>query len=347
MIAVLRIFDGHNDVLTSLRAAGVRQRPRGRPPRPAARATAAGLGGGIFAVFVDVAAAIEDIEFDAGRLRRRRCRRRSRTRTRSPRRPRTPGGCSCSRRWARCASCARPPTSTSRDDRLVAVLHLEGAEAIAPRPARTSRLVRGRPALARAGVEPAERFGHGVPFRFPSVARHRARADAGRARARPALQRARHRRRPQPPQRAGLLGRRAHLEGAARRLALGRARAVRRARATSPTSSSTRSAATGGVVGVVFAVAVPARGRRRRRATRRSTTDRRPRALRRRPDRRRPRRAGLGLRRRARSRDELGDVTGLPRLLDALRRRRLHRTRRSRASPGGTGVGSSGHPGAA
>ena len=73
------------------------------------------------------------------------------------------------------------------------------------------------PACARSGPvwSRSNAFGHGVPFIFPVEPRHRAGADRGRPRARAALRRAGDPRRPQPPQREGVLGRGARRAGAA------------------------------------------------------------------------------------------------------------------------------------
>ena len=113
------------------------------------------------------------------------------------------------------------------DGVLAAVMHHEGAEAIDPGLEALELWYAAGPALARAGVEPPERVRPRRPVRVPRLARHRPRPHRRPGGARAPLRGARHRGRPQPPQRGRLLGRRAAGRRAADRLALRRARAVR------------------------------------------------------------------------------------------------------------------------
>ncbi len=134
------------------------------------------------------------------------------------------------------------------------VFHFEGAEAIdADLDALDVWYAAGLRSVGLVWSRP-NAFAHGVPFRFPSSPDTGAGPDRRRLRPRAALRRAGHRDRPQPPQRGRVLGRRAHARRPADRLALGRARALHRPRATSPTPSSTRSARSGGLVGINFDV---------------------------------------------------------------------------------------------
>ena len=100
-------------------------------------------------------------------------------------------------------------------------LHLEGAEPIDPElEALEVWHAAGLRSVGPVWSRP-NAFGHGVPFRFPRCPTP-ARPHAGRRGAGPPLRRARDRRRPQPPQRGRVLGRRAHARRAADRLALRR-----------------------------------------------------------------------------------------------------------------------------
>ena len=120
----------------------------------------------------------------------------------------------------------RPPTSAT--GRVTAIVHLEGAEPIAPdlsnlewwyeRGLRSIGLVWSRPNAVRRR--------RAVPVSV--VARHRRRADRRRARARARLQPPRHPRRPLAPERGRVLGRRSAVGRAARRDPLERPRALRR-----------------------------------------------------------------------------------------------------------------------
>ena len=76
-----------------------------------------------------------------------------------------------------------------------------------PRPRCAGGALPGRPALARAGVEPAQRLRPWRAVQVPEQPRHGARPDRGGPGARARLQRARRADRPLAPQRAGLLGR--------------------------------------------------------------------------------------------------------------------------------------------
>jgi membrane dipeptidase len=163
----LRIFDGHNDALTSCEpqefAAG---RDGGHLDLP--RAQAGGLGGGIFAVFVS-SPGEEEITFDAD------------------------GGgydvalpppvehadalasatVTAGQLFVlEAMGAVRVARSTSdldeSDDKLVAVLHLEGAEAISPDLGNLETWYEaGLRSLGPVWSRPTA-FGHGVPFRFPS-----------------------------------------------------------------------------------------------------------------------------------------------------------------------------------
>jgi membrane dipeptidase len=162
----VRIFDGHNDVLTSCEpqefASG---REGGHLDLP--RAEAAGLGGGMFAVFV-ASPGDEDITFDAG------------------------GGAyevalppplehadalasatvSAGKLFVLEAMGAvrvvRSTADLDASDRLLAVLHLEGAEAIAPDCSNLETWYEaGLRSLGPVWSRP-NAFGHGVPFAFPS-----------------------------------------------------------------------------------------------------------------------------------------------------------------------------------
>ena len=110
----------------------------------------------------------------------------------------------------------------------VAVMHLEGAEAIdSGLEMLAAWYERGLRSLGPVWSRP-NAFAHGVPFALSLLPRHRPGADRQRQSPRPGLRRARHPRRPQPPQRGGLLGRGAPPTGAAGREPLRRPRALPR-----------------------------------------------------------------------------------------------------------------------
>ena len=111
-------------------------------------------------------------------------------------------------------------------DALGVIFHMEGAEPIDPDlDALDVWYAAGLRSLGPVWSR-ANAFGHGVPFRYPaSPDTGPGLTDAG-VQARAALRRARHRRRPQPPQRRRVLGRRARARRAADRLALVRPRAL-------------------------------------------------------------------------------------------------------------------------
>jgi membrane dipeptidase len=151
----VRIFDGHNDALLDCEPQEfVNGRDGGHLDLP--RARAAGLGGGIFAVF---------------------------TRSRGDQRAAEPEPVSHGDALAAAAVTARKlfvleamgalrvargTADLDRSDRLVAVLHLEGAEAIAPDLSNLDAWYEaGLRSLGPVWSRP-NAFGHGVPFRFPS-----------------------------------------------------------------------------------------------------------------------------------------------------------------------------------
>ena len=71
---------------------------------------------------------------------------------------------------------------------LAVILHIEGAEAIDPGLDALEVLYQtGLRSLGLVWSRP-NAFGHGVPFKFPSIARHRAGPDRGRPGAGPGLQ---------------------------------------------------------------------------------------------------------------------------------------------------------------
>ena len=181
-------------------------------------------------------------------------------------------------------------------DALGVIFHMEGAEAIdtdldALEVWYAAGLRSLGPVWSRANA-----FGSRRAVPLPGHARHRPGPDRGRRAPRAALRRARHRRRPQPPQHRRVLGRRPRARRPADRLALLRPRAVpvdaqpdrrparrdRRQRRAGRHQLRHRVAARGG----------------RRRSRHPGRADRRARALRGRPLRGRPRGARLGLRRR-------------------------------------------------
>ena len=142
----MRIFDGHNDALTRCEPQQfVNGRADGHLDLP--RAEAAGLGGGIFAVFVEG----EDVGH-----------------TEALAAATTAAGRLFVLEAMGAVRVARGTADLDRPDRLVAVLHLEGAEAIAPDLANLDAWYEAGlrsigPVWSRSNA-----FGHGVPFRFPS-----------------------------------------------------------------------------------------------------------------------------------------------------------------------------------
>ena len=230
--AVLAVFDGHNDALTSddhaLLAEG---RPGGHLDLP--RMRAGGVRGAIFAVFTESAGrSVEHVrvprddgvlEFEpappvehpvaaAARERGRRAAARARTRR---------AGAGCPVR--------RAISIALRDDEAgppAAVLHLEGAEAIDPGlEALDLWYAAGLRSVGPVWSRP-NAFAHGVPFISPSSPdTGPGLTDAGRALV-PALRRARDHDRRQPSERGGLLGRGQDRRGPDRGHPLGRARAV-------------------------------------------------------------------------------------------------------------------------
>ena len=189
------IIDGHNDL--------VLRRWRGEPTLhldlDAARA--AGFAGGFFALYVP---SPQRPGSDRDRRTRCRCRIRSRTRRRRA---------IAEELFADAVRAARCARATSADDfrqgRVTAIVHMEGAEPIAPdlsnleawyeRGLRSIGLVWSRP----------NAFAEGVPFRFPSSPDTGPGLTDGGPRARARLQPARDPRRPLASERGRLLGRRA------------------------------------------------------------------------------------------------------------------------------------------
>ena len=188
----------------------------------------------------------------------------------------------------------RPPTSTDAGARRRPARGGRRADRAGARRARGA--ARGGRALARPGLEPAERVRDGRAVRLPGVAGPGAGPLGRRARARAGLRRAADPRRPLPPQRARILGRRRAELGAARRVALRRPRALPVAAQPHrrPAARDRRERRPGRDQ---LPRRLPARGRRRRR--RHAARDgRRPRGPRRRDRRRRRGRPRLRLRRR-------------------------------------------------
>ena len=151
----MRIFDGHNDALLRCDPQEfVNGRSGGHLDLP--RAQAAGLGGGIFAVFTEtpgegfVAEPEPIAHADA-----------------------LPVATATAAKLfvleaMGAVRVARGTADLDRGDRLVAVLHLEGAEAIAPDLANLDDWYEaGLRSLGPVWSRP-NAFGHGVPFRFPS-----------------------------------------------------------------------------------------------------------------------------------------------------------------------------------
>ena len=165
----MRIFDGHNDVLLEAEPSEfARGRDGGHLDLP--RAQEAGLGGGIFAVFTPNPGKEDDpyadIVFEAGGYE-------------------VPLPEPIDHRDALAAATttagrlfvleamgalrvARSTADLDRGDGIVAVLHLEGAEAIAPDLSNLETWYEaGLRSLGPVWSRP-NAFGHGVPFRFPS-----------------------------------------------------------------------------------------------------------------------------------------------------------------------------------
>ena len=133
-----------------------------------------------------------------------------------------------------------------------AVLHLEGAEAIDPGLNALERLYAQRAAIARDRLEPAERVRQRGPVPVPVIPRHGARTDGRRTRARARMREARRARRSQPSQRARLLGRRRARCRPARRQPQ-RAHALCAASRNLTDRQLDAIGASGGLVGIVFA----------------------------------------------------------------------------------------------
>jgi membrane dipeptidase len=166
-ICVVRIFDGHNDALLEAEPAELANgRDGGHLDVP--RALEGGLGGGMFAVFTpnDGGDPYADIELKAGGYD-------------VP----LPAPVEHADALARATvtagrlfvleamgavRVARGTADLDAADRLVAVLHLEGAEAIAPDLGNLATWYEaGLRSLGPVWSRP-NHFGHGVPFRFPS-----------------------------------------------------------------------------------------------------------------------------------------------------------------------------------
>lgn len=161
----MRIFDGHNDVLTSCEPQEfVNGREGGHID--AARAEAGGLGGGIFAVFVGSPGDDDDIVFGPGGY----------DVALPPPVEHADALASATVSAGKlfvleamgAVTVARSTADLDGADRLVAVLHLEGAEAIAPDCANLGTWYEaGLRSLGPVWSRP-NHFGHGVPFSFPS-----------------------------------------------------------------------------------------------------------------------------------------------------------------------------------
>jgi membrane dipeptidase len=160
----VRIFDGHNDVLTSCEPQEfVNGRDGGHVDLP--RAQEAGLGGGIFAVFV-ASPGEEEIAFGEGSYE-------------VPLPPPVEHAEALATATVHAGklfvleamgavTVARSTADLDQPDRLVAVLHLEGAEAISPDCANLETWYEaGLRSLGPVWSRP-NAFGHGVPFAFPS-----------------------------------------------------------------------------------------------------------------------------------------------------------------------------------
>lgn len=163
----MRIFDGHNDVLTACEPQEfVSGREGGHIDL--ARAEEAGLGGGIFAVFTANPGASfdDDLVFEPGGYS-------------IPLPPPVEHADALARATAAAGKLfvleamgavrvARSTADLDQPDRIVAVLHLEGAEAIAPDLANLETWYdAGLRSLGPVWSRP-NAFGHGVPFAFPS-----------------------------------------------------------------------------------------------------------------------------------------------------------------------------------
>ena len=217
----------------------------------------------------------------------------------------------------RAARCPRQTADDFVDGQVTAIVHMEGAEAIAPdlsnladwhrRGLRSVGLVWSRP----------NAFAEGVPFAFPGGPdMGGGLSDAGKALVR-ACNRARDPRRSLASERAWLLGRRGAVGRAAGRHALQRACALRSLaephRRAARRDRGVRRRGRRQLRGDV-----PARGRNPSAGRDRPRRDRSARRLHGRAHGHRPRRVRVGLRRRRRA-GGLDGIAGLPRLVDALR----------------------------
>ena len=284
----LVILDGHNDLALRVWL--------GEEPAHIDLATAAeaDFAGGFFALSLPGAAVR-----DPAARRRTRCRSTSRS---GHDEARARGR----RRWPACSRGSTSRSSARVDEivpgRVNAIMHLEGAEPLAPDLSDLDELVRPRPPLGRDHLVAAERVRRGRAVPLPVVARHRPRADRGGPRPGARLQPPRDPRRRLAPERGRLLGCRPGHPGAARR------DATRTPTRSAPSSRNLTDrqldaiGESGGVVGVNFgAMFLRADGTRDtgRPARRRSSRHIDYIAC---ADRRRPRRVRLRLRGRRRSR---------------------------------------------
>ena len=162
------ILDGHNDLV--LRGSGAARR---RGTSTSARAAEAGFAGGFFALFVPGRPARSEPEPRAVRAAARGRRSRATRRDASPTSSRPCSRASTSR------SCAASATSSRAAS--TAIMHLEGAEPLAPDLSDLERWYdRGLRSLGIVWSR-RERVRRGRPVPLPGLARHRARADRRRA----------------------------------------------------------------------------------------------------------------------------------------------------------------------
>ena len=228
--AVIPVFDGHNDALTREDHADLACRPRRRRPRPAADARGRDAGRDLRRLHRDAGRRLGRGSAAGGSTAAspRRWPSRSRTRSPPPTRPPPPGRLLRLEREGAVTVARRIADldAAFADESLppVAVLHLEGAEAIDPGlEALELWHAAGLRSLGPVWSRP-NAFATGVQFAFPSSpdigpGPDRRRPGAGRP-----LRRARYPRRPQPPKRSRLLGRRRARAGAAGRQPLRRPR---------------------------------------------------------------------------------------------------------------------------
>ncbi len=220
------------------------------------RMRSGGVRGGIFAVFTSLEPATARMSRSDAMtgVPSSRSRRELGSRAPRPTPPRPPAGSSRSSARVLYASRARSPTSTGSGRRRSAghgaAFRRRGGHRHRAREPRY--LVRRRPAFARPGLEPAQRLRPRRAVHLPVLARHRPWPDRRRRVPCQALRRARHRRRPQPPQRGRVLGRRPARRRAVDGQPRGRARALPLL-AQPDRRQLDAVAQSGGLVGIVFA----------------------------------------------------------------------------------------------